>query len=60
MPISEMRRRSSWVAAVGFLLISLGISAYAGLLNLFAVDAVAESRISASGPESWLGRPSAW
>jgi hypothetical protein len=60
MPISETRRRSSWVAAVGFLLISLGISAYAGLLNLFAVDAVAESRISASGPESWLGRPGAW
>jgi hypothetical protein len=60
MPISAMRRRSSWVAAVGFLLISLGISAYAGLLNLFAVDAVAESRIAASGPESWLGRPGAW
>jgi hypothetical protein len=37
-----------------------GHRAYAGLLNLFAVDAVAQSRISASGPESWLGRPGAW
>jgi hypothetical protein len=55
-----MRRRAARLPAVGFLVLSLGVAAFAAVFSLFSNDVVAESAISAAGPGSWLGRPGAW
>jgi hypothetical protein len=52
-------RRASVTSAVALLLVSLGIAFFAAAFNVFAVDAVAESRISEAGPGDWIGDPQA-
>jgi hypothetical protein len=55
-----MRRRAARLPALGILVLSIGVAAFAAVFGLFPEDVVAESDIAAAGPGSWLSRPGAW
>jgi hypothetical protein len=55
-----MRRRAARLPAIGFVVLSTGVAAFAAVFGLFPEDVVAESDLSAAGPASWLSRPRAW
>jgi hypothetical protein len=52
----RMRR----LAAVGFVVLAVGIALFACVFHLFAADVVAASRASELGPDSWVGDFEAW
>ena len=60
MKAFRTRHRASRVAAVAFLLVSVGVGVFCGVFSLFAVDVVADSRIATAGPGSWIGQPDEW
>lgn len=60
MEAFRTRHGASRVAAVAFLLVSVGIGVFSGVFNLFAVDVVGSSWSAAAGPGSWIGQSDQW